>query len=188
LKTAPIRILGIDPGSRITGYGVIDSDGRSTKHVASGCIRAGSGEFTHRLKIIFDGIAEIVALHQPGEIAVEEVFVHRSISSALKLGQARGAAIAAALARSLPVSEYSPTQIKRTITGHGHADKLQVQHMIKLLTGLHTGVQADEADALAVAVCHAHHRDSPALKALPPAPARRASNRSARGGNRGTAQ
>ena len=184
MKSAPVRILGIDPGSRITGYGIIDSDGRSSKHIASGCIRAGSGEFTHRLKIIFDGIAEVVAQHQPQEIAVEEVFVHRSISSALKLGQARGAAIAAALARSLPVLEYTPTQIKRAITGHGHADKVQVQHMVKLLTGLHIDIQADEADALAVALCHSHHRDAPALQALATAPKRSPRARTQRGRSR----
>ncbi|MEM7404866.1 MAG: crossover junction endodeoxyribonuclease RuvC [Pseudomonadota bacterium] len=159
--TGRVRILGIDPGSRVTGYGVVDSDGRSSRHVASGCIRAESGEFTHRLKQIFDGISAVVAEYEPGEIAIEEVFVHRSVSSALKLGQARGAALAAALARSLPVAEYSPTQVKRSITGHGHADKVQIQHMVKLLVGLHTDLAADQADALAIAICHAHHRASP---------------------------
>jgi len=155
--TDAARILGIDPGSRITGYGIVMSDGRSSKHIASGCIRAGSGEFNQRLKIIFDGVQEVVETHRPEVIAIEQVFVSRSVSSALKLGQARGAALAAALAYALPVFEYAPTQVKRTITGQGHADKVQVQHMVKLLIGLHQELNADQADALAVALCHAHH-------------------------------
>ena len=165
MKTPAVRILGIDPGSRITGFGVIDSDGRQSRHVASGAIRADNTEFTQRLKQIYDGIAEVVAAHAPQQIAVEQVFVHRSVSSALKLGQARGAALAAALARSLPVHEYAPTAVKRAITGQGHADKIQVQHMVKLLIGLHEQLGADQADALAVALCHAHHASAPTVGA-----------------------
>ena len=155
--TNAVSILGIDPGSRFTGYGIVVCDGQSSKHIASGCIRAGSGEFNQRLKIIFDGVQEVVETHRPEVIAVEQVFVSRSVSSALKLGQARGAALAAALSYALPVFEYAPTQVKRAITGQGHADKVQVQHMVKLLIGLHQTLNADQADALAVALCHAHH-------------------------------
>ena len=162
MKTPVVRILGIDPGSRITGFGVIDSDGKRSVHVASGCIRAVHEEFPQRLKQIFDGIAEVVAEHQPEQIAIEQVFVHRSVSSALKLGQARGAALAAALAKALPVHEYTPTQIKRAVTGHGHADKVQIQHMVKLLVSLRGKIDADQADALATALCHAHHATAPA--------------------------
>lgn len=150
------RILGIDPGSRITGYGIIDFDGRQSRHVASGCIRAGDGPFPERLKIIYDGIADVVAEHMPELIAVEQVFVSRSVSSALKLGQARGAALAAALAHSLPVSEFAPTVVKKAVTGRGQADKVQVQHMVRVLVGLDRAPQADAADALAVAICCAH--------------------------------
>jgi crossover junction endodeoxyribonuclease RuvC len=157
-----IRILGIDPGSRITGYGVIDSDGTRSTHVASGCIRAKADEFPARLKQIFDGIAAVVAEHDPEQIAIEQVFVSRSVSSALKLGQARGAALAAALAKALPVAEYAPNTVKRAVTGRGHADKLQVQHMVRVLMHLTKPPGSDEADALAVALCHAHSRPPPA--------------------------
>ncbi len=165
MSTPFVRILGIDPGSRITGFGVIESDGKKTHHIASGCIRASGDEFTHRLKQIYDGIAEVVATHNPEHIAVEQVFVHKSVTSALKLGQARGAALAAALARSLPVHEYAPTAVKRAVTGQGHAEKIQVQHMVKLLTGLRGQLNADQADALAIALCHAHHASAPAVNA-----------------------
>ena len=148
------RILGIDPGSRMTGFGVIDSDGRQSRHVASGAVRALKGTFPERLKCIFDGITAVVDEHAPHEIAIEEVFVHRSVSSALKLGQARGVALAAAMRTALPVHEYTPTRVKRAITGQGHADKVQVQHMVRVLLGLATEPQPDAADALAIAICH----------------------------------
>jgi crossover junction endodeoxyribonuclease RuvC len=151
-----IRILGIDPGSRITGYGVIESDGYRSTHIASGCVRAKADTFPERLKQIFDGISVIVAEYEPEQIAIEQVFVSHSVSSALKLGQARGAALAAALARSLPVFEFAPTTVKRAVTGQGHADKAQVQHMVRVLMKLDAAPQADAADALAVALCSAH--------------------------------
>ena len=151
-----IRILGIDPGSRVTGYGIIESDGVRSTYVSSGCIRASDSEFPARLKTIFDGVAAVVGEFTPDEIAIEQVFVSKSVQSALKLGQARGAALAAALARSLPVSEYAPNAIKRAVTGQGHADKVQVQHMVRVLMRLSQPLAADAADALAVALCHAH--------------------------------
>ena len=151
-----VRILGIDPGSRVTGYGIIESDGVRSTYVSSGCIRAADLEFPARLKTIFDGVAEVVGEFAPDEIAIEQVFVSKSVQSALKLGQARGAALAAALARSLSVSEYAPNAIKRAVTGRGHADKVQVQHMVRVLMRLSQPLAADAADALAVALCHAH--------------------------------
>lgn len=150
------RILGIDPGSRITGFGVIDSDGRQSRHVASGVIRTGSGEFPERLGEIFRGVREIVEAHAPTQVAIEQVFVSKNASSALKLGQARGAAIAAAVTRELPVFEYTPRAVKQALVGTGAADKEQVQHMIRILLSLKQKMGLDESDALAIALCHAH--------------------------------
>jgi crossover junction endodeoxyribonuclease RuvC len=152
------RILGIDPGSRITGYGVIDIDGRSATHVASGCIRVQDRPLPERLKVIFEGVTAVVERHRPDEMALEVIFMNRNADSALKLGHARGAAMVAGVNRALPVFEFSPTQIKQAIVGTGHAHKLQVQHMVKVLLGLEHAPQADAADALAVALCHGHTR------------------------------
>ena len=152
------RILGIDPGSRITGYGIIDSRKDRNIHVASGCIKAGDGPFPNRLRLIFDGIVAVIEEHAPEEIAIETVFMHRNADSALKLGQARGAALCACLARTLPVSEYSPREVKLATVGTGKADKAQVQHMVRVLLNLSEILQQDTADALAVAVCHSHSR------------------------------
>lgn len=149
-------ILGIDPGSRVTGFGVIDSDGRSSRHVASGCIRTVSGEFPQRLGEIFDGVRQVIDTHLPTQVAVEQVFFSRNAASALKLGQARGAAIAAAVTASLPVFEYTPRSVKQALVGSGAADKEQVQHMIRLLLSLQERMALDESDALAIALCHAH--------------------------------
>lgn len=149
-------ILGIDPGSRVTGFGVIESDGRSSRHVASGCIRTGGEAFPQRLGEIFDGIREVIDTHAPTQVAVEQVFVSRNAGSALKLGQARGAAIAAAVTASLPVFEYTPRSVKQALVGTGAADKEQVQHMIRLLLSLQARMALDESDALAIALCHAH--------------------------------
>ena len=145
---------------------------RSSKHIASGCIRAGSGEFNQRLKIIFDGVQEVVETHRPEVIAIEQVFVSRSVSSALKLGQARGAAVCAIGMQGLEVSEYAPAEIKRAIVGRGRAEKVQIQHMVRVLLNLDESPSEDASDALAVALCHAHvsatqkHMpvDSPALR------------------------
>lgn len=151
-----MRILGIDPGSRFTGYGVIDVQGDRVRPVAQGVIRAGSGEFTERLGIIFEGIRQVIDEHAPTEVAVETVFVSRNAASALKLGQARGAAVCAAISRGLPVAEYSPRSVKQAIVGRGGADKVQVQHMVCVLLQLGEAPAEDAADALAVALCHQH--------------------------------
>lgn len=150
------RILGIDPGSRITGYGIIESGGGRLNYVDCGVISAGDGPFPVRLCLIFEGITEVVARFAPAEVAVEQVFVSRNAESALKLGQARGAAICAAVQADLPVGEYAATRIKQAVVGRGRADKRQVQHMVCALLGLREAVKPDAADALAVAVCHAH--------------------------------
>ncbi len=150
------RIIGIDPGSRITGYGVIDSDGRHSIHIASGCIRLKQDELPQRLGVIFHEIAELIKIHCPVEMAIEEVFVSKNASSALKLGQARGAAICAGVAANLPVGEYAPRTIKQAVVGSGAADKDQVQHMVKRLLNLSCDLSTDQSDALAVALSHAH--------------------------------
>lgn len=150
------RILGIDPGSRITGYGVIDSDGRSSRHIASGRIRTESSDFPQRLGEIFSGIREVIDSHSPAQVAIEQVFVSKNASSALKLGQARGAAIAAAVTVELPVYEYTPRLVKQALVGSGAADKEQVQHMIRIFLSLQGKMGLDESDALAIALCHAH--------------------------------
>ncbi|QQX78406.1 crossover junction endodeoxyribonuclease RuvC [Shewanella sp. KX20019] len=153
-------ILGVDPGSRITGYGVINCVGRQQVYVGSGCIRTSSDELPLRLKQIFDGLSEIIRQYQPDEFAIERVFMAKNADSALKLGQARGAAIVAATAANLPVAEYSATQIKSAVVGTGRAQKSQVQHMIQQLLKLPSAPQADAADALGVAVCHYHTNQS----------------------------
>ncbi len=151
------RILGIDPGSRVTGYGVIESDGIRSQHIASGCIRAQGDDFPARLGVIFQGLSEVIALHRPVETAIEQVFLAHNVASALKLGQARGAAICAAVTQGLPVREYTPRVVKQAIVGTGGADKTQVQHMVKLMLNLvGQELTPDQADALAVALSHAH--------------------------------
>lgn len=154
-----ICILGVDPGSRVTGYGLIRTAGSRLEHVANGCIRTPAGELAARLHAIFEGLSVVIDQFRPDEMAVEKVFVKRNIDSALKLGQARGAAIVAGASRGLPVHEFTPAQIKQAIVGRGGADKVQVQHMIKMLLRLDDEAQSDAADALAVAVCHAHTRE-----------------------------
>ena len=162
------RILGIDPGSRLTGFGVIDVEGRDSRYVASGCIRVQGPDLPSKLGIIFHGIGQLLNSHQPDMLSIERVFMHHNPDSALKLGQARGAAICAAVAQQLPVAEYSPTQIKQAVVGHGHADKEQVQHMVTLLLSLPDRPPEDAADALAAALCHGYQLHSP-LQAGKPA-------------------
>ena len=152
-----VRILGIDPGSRITGYGIIDAEGQRMRFVDCGVIRARSDHMPERLGIIFQGIRELIAGRNPGEMAIEQVFVNRNVDSALKLGQARGAAICAGVNAGLDVAEYTPRAVKKAIVGTGGADKVQVQHMVSALLELPRKPQADAADALAMAICHAHH-------------------------------
>ena len=149
-------ILGIDPGSRLTGYGVVRQTGQKFEYIASGCIRLTLNDIPDRLKQIFDGVSEIIQQTQPDVFAIEQVFMARNPDSALKLGQARGAAIAAAVTQGLSVSEYTARQIKQAVVGTGSADKTQVQHMVVKLLNLSAAPQADAADALAAALCHAH--------------------------------
>jgi len=150
-----LRILGIDPGSRITGYGVIDVRGQNYRYVASGCIRIKSENFPERLKEIYVGVDEVISEYQPSLAAVEQVFVKLNVGGALKLGQARGAAICACVMRSLDVGEYMPNQIKKAVVGRGHATKEQIQHMVMMQLNLTASPQSDAADALAIALCHA---------------------------------
>ncbi len=152
-----LRILGIDPGSRITGFGIIDVQGSRIRYVTSGCVRMKNNDaLPERLKTIYEGIRDIVDLHKPQVMAIEQVFMKINVNSALKLGQARGAAICAGVMQLLPVYEYSPTQIKQAIVGKGNAAKAQVQHMVVALLKLKGVPQADAADALACALCHSH--------------------------------
>jgi crossover junction endodeoxyribonuclease RuvC len=149
-----MRVLGIDPGSRITGYGIIDTDGYRCQYVNSGCIRALSDDWSLRLRTIFEGVQQLIEQYQPQQAAIEKVFMHRNADSALKLGQARGAAICAIATFSLPLSEYTPNAVKQSVVGKGHAAKEQIQHMTKVLLKLSQEPQADAADALAIALCH----------------------------------
>ncbi len=156
-----MRILGVDPGSRRTGYGVVDATGGRITHLAHGVIAAGNGEFTERLATLFTGLSDVIANHRPQCVAMEDVFMARNAASALKLGQARGALIAACAHAKLKVTPYSPTKVKQAVTGFGRAEKGQIQHMIQLLLKLPPPLREDAADALAVAVCHANHVHSP---------------------------
>jgi len=154
------RILGIDPGSRITGFGVIAIQGNRVTHVADGCIRTIQGDLAQKLKTIFDGVTQVIEEYRPDEMAVEQVFLHRNVASAFKLGQARGAALMAGILHPLPIYEYAPTEIKQAVTGKGNATKEQIQYMIRLLLNLPQPPQSDAADALATALCHAHTRQT----------------------------
>ena len=153
-------ILGIDPGSRIAGYGVIKKEGNRLTYVASGCIRVKEKELPLRLKQIFDGVTQLVEQYKPDEFAIEQVFMARNADSALKLGQARGVAIVAAVNAQLPVSEYAARFIKQAVVGTGAATKDQVGHMVMQILKLPARPQEDAADALAIAICHAHSQQS----------------------------
>lgn len=150
-----MRILGIDPGSIITGYGVVDSDPRHNRYITSGSIRLQAANFPDKLKQIFSSVSELVQRYQPDCMAIEQVFMHKNADSALKLGQARGAAICAS--GNIAVFEYAPRQVKQALVGKGGADKAQVQHMVKILLALQGALQTDAADALALALCHGHY-------------------------------
>jgi crossover junction endodeoxyribonuclease RuvC len=160
--TDRVRILGIDPGSRMTGYGLVDAVGGRLAVVACGVIET-SGDHSDRLHEIFCGVGGLVTRWLPNEIAIERVFVHRNADSALKLGQARAAALCATFTAEIPIHEYAARQIKKAVVGRGSADKAQVQHMVRLLLGLDAAPQADAADALAAAICHANSRGTQAL-------------------------
>ena len=153
-----MRILGIDPGSRVTGYGVIDENGGLITYVASGCIRTGGDDFNSRLAEIYHGIESLIDDFSPSEVAIEDVFVARNPQSALKLGQARGAAVAAVVGREMPVAEYAARRVKQAVVGTGRATKGQVQQMVKTALALSASPSADAADALAIALCHVHTR------------------------------
>ncbi len=153
-------ILGIDPGSRVTGYGVVRDTGRGCEYVASGCIRTGTCELPDRLRAVFSGVSEVIRTYGPVTMGIEQVFMARNADSALKLGQARGAAIVAGAEAGLQIAEYTATQVKQAIAGTGGADKQQVQMMVMHLLKLLEKPQIDASDALAIALCHAHHRQS----------------------------
>jgi crossover junction endodeoxyribonuclease RuvC len=150
------RILGIDPGLRITGFGVLDKAGQRLSYVTSGCIKTHKAELATRLKTILDGLAEVIAECRPQQIALEKVFVNGNPQTTLLLGQARGTAICAAVMHDLPVAEYTALQVKQAVVGNGHAAKEQVQEMVRRLLALGGAPSPDAADALACAICHAH--------------------------------
>ena len=165
-KNPPHRIVGIDPGSLTTGFGVIDCAGPRRHYVASGIIRLKSKPLPERLATIASGITDIMAKYNPDCAAVEQVFFARDPRAALVLGQARGAAIVALVQAGLPVAEYAARRIKQTVVGSGRASKEQVQFMVKKILALNGTLKEDAADALAVALCHANHR--PPLHPAPP--------------------
>jgi crossover junction endodeoxyribonuclease RuvC len=156
--TQVVRILGIDPGFRLTGYGLIDTNGQESCYVAHGSIRNTSADPAVRLKNIFSEIRRIIDTYQPDELSIEKVFVAKNADSALKLGQARSAAICASFDSHVSVHEYAPRLMKQSITGRGSADKEQVQHMVRVLLSYKGSLTLDESDALGLALCHAHAR------------------------------
>lgn len=154
------RVLGIDPGSRITGYGIVDELPGRVALVASGCIRTESESFPERLRRIYEGVFTVAENYRPTEIAIEQVFAHKNMDSALKLGQARGAAICGGIAAGLPVHEYGARAVKLALVGKGSAEKQQVQHMVRILLSFREPLSLDASDALAVALCHIHHQQT----------------------------
>ena len=157
-----MRLMGLDPGLRITGWGIIDIDGNRMRHVADGCVKSNAKlPLAERLVQLYEGVEEIIKRFGPIEAAVEETFVNKNPNSTLKLGQARGVVMLTPARAGLSVSEYTPNQVKKTVVGTGHAGKEQVQMMVKTLLPTATMESADAADALAVAICHAQHRNTP---------------------------
>ena len=154
VPTNRVVVLGIDPGSRKTGYGVVAVERDGPKYLASGCINVAKLDMPNRLGEIYRGVSEIISTYKPDQMAIEEVFVSKNAKSALLLGQARGVAIAAAVGHELPVSEYAARLVKQAVVGTGKASKEQVQHMVEVLLSLSGRPQADAADALAIALCH----------------------------------
>jgi crossover junction endodeoxyribonuclease RuvC len=162
----PIRILGIDPGLRNTGWGVIDCQGSRLSFVACGRVRSDAAlDMGHRLRQLHEGLMQVIADHAPHEAAVEETFVNRDPQSTLKLGQARGIALMAPALAGLEIAEYAANLVKKTVVGAGHAEKAQIQMMVRVLLPASQAGSADAADALAVAICHAQHRGARALRA-----------------------
>lgn len=162
---AQVRIMGLDPGSLRTGYAVVEVDGGSVKYLVSGAIRADGDSLAERLQQIFTAVDQLAGEFRPDEVAVERVFMHRNADSALKLGQARGAALSATFAVRPRVFEYAPREVKLAVVGTGGAQKEQVQLMVKRLLNISGPLRADAADALAIALCHAHSRKVYALAA-----------------------
>jgi crossover junction endodeoxyribonuclease RuvC len=154
----PVRILGLDPGSQATGFGIVDWTAGDAVYVASGVIRTSGAEFPPRLRQIFEGVLQLMSEYRPAEVAIERVFMHRNADSALKLGQARGAALCAAFTADPLVFEYAPREVKLAVVGQGGAQKQQVQHMVKSLLGLKGELGPDAADAIGIALCHAFRR------------------------------
>ncbi len=165
-------ILGIDPGSRVTGFGLIRIEGPEIVYIDSGCIRLSSQSLSERLQYIFQELSGVNDRYQPQEAAIEQVFMHQNPGAAIKLGQARGAAI---VALRIPVAEYSARQVKQSVVGYGAAKKEQVQHMVRILLKLAETPEADAADALAVALCHAHTRNTVGMTYARPKRARSSS-------------
>lgn len=155
-----VRILGLDPGSQVTGFGVVDWAAGDARYVSSGVIRTRGGAFALRLRQIFDGVLELMSEYRPSEVAVERVFMHRNADSALKLGQARGAALCAAFTGDPLVFEYAPREVKLAVVGQGGAQKEQVQMMVRTLLKLRGEIGADAADAIGIALCHAYSRQA----------------------------
>lgn len=156
-----MRILGIDPGLRTLGWGVIEAEGNRLRHIANGQCSGGTGALSDRLLRLFDGLSDVVAGFEPVAAAIESTFVNKDGAATLKLGQARGVAMLVPARAGLPVDEYAPNTVKKTVVGVGHADKKQVQHMVGLQLPGVTFAGADAADALAIAICHAHHARAP---------------------------
>lgn len=150
-------ILGIDPGSITMGYGIISHTGKDVSYVSSGCIKLGTLELPERMKQIYNDLTQLIKQYKPDQVAVERIFMHKNASSALKLGQARGVAIAAAACQDLLVAEYSAREVKQAVVGYGNAEKSQMQHMIKTIFNLSKAPTTDAADALAVAFCHGNN-------------------------------
>jgi len=155
-----MRVMGVDPGATVTGWGIVEARGPEFHHIASGAVRPPRGDVGARLEVIFNQISEAIDEHRPDAIAVERVFFARNARSALVLGQARGAALVACGRADGGLHEYSALEIKQAVVGRGRADKLQVQHMVRVLLGLRKTPQADAADALACAICHVNHARS----------------------------
>lgn len=151
-------ILGIDPGSRVTGYGLISEHNRKLQYLDSGCIRTSAGDLSQRLLEIFESVCQLMQKFNPEEVAIEQVFMHQNPNSALKLGHARGVAMVACASHCLKISEYSAREVKQSVVGYGAAKKEQVTHMVRHLLVLNKAPQTDAADALAIAICHSHMR------------------------------
>jgi crossover junction endodeoxyribonuclease RuvC len=149
-----VRVLGVDPGTMITGWGVVDADGRVLRHVASGTIRAGRGDLSRRLGFIYEQLCAIAAEHGPEYASLERNFLARNVQSAFRLGEARGVVMAAASISSMPLAEYTPATVKKAVTGNGGADKSEVQRAVRRIFAVSHRLATDEADALAVAACH----------------------------------